>query len=61
MEKNAHISLALHIVQVLKTALPSSNNEGAAGKPDAAADLEAWSDIRKRAESFLEKTHRRKS
>jgi hypothetical protein len=59
MEKKAHISLALHIVQVLKTGLPSSDHEGAE-KPDA-ADVEAWSDIRKRAESFLEKSHRRKS
>jgi len=61
MEKKAHISLALHIVQMLKTVLPSSSDHEGAEKPDAAADLEAWSDIRKRAESFLEKTHRRKS
>ena len=62
MEKKARISLALHIVQLLKTGLQSSDHEGAAAeKPDAAADLEAWSDIRKRAESFLEKTRRRKS
>jgi len=61
MEKRAHISLALHIVQVLKTALPSSSDHGGAEKPVAAADFEAWSDIRKRAELFLEKTRRRKS
>ena len=61
MEKKAHISIARHIVQVLKTVLPSSDHEGADKKPDVAADLEAWSDIRKRAESCLEKTHRRKS
>jgi hypothetical protein len=60
MEKRAHISLALHIVQVLNPVQPSLDHEGAAEKPDA-ANLEAWSDIRKRAESFLEKTHRRKS
>lgn len=59
-EKKAHISLALHIVQVLKTDLPSLDDEGAAEKPDA-PNLEAWSDIRKRAGAFLEKTHRRKS
>jgi hypothetical protein len=61
MEKKAHILLALHIVQLLKTDLPSSDHEGAAEKPDVPTDLEAWSDIRKRAESFLERTHRRKS
>lgn len=59
MEKKVHISLARHIVQVLETVLPSSDHN-CAEKPDV-ADLEAWSDIRKRAESFLEKTHRRKS
>jgi hypothetical protein len=59
MEKRAHISLAL---QVLKTVQPSSDH-GGAGKenPLDAADLEAWPDIRKRAESFLKKTSSRKS
>jgi hypothetical protein len=60
LEKRAHVSLARHIVQVLKPVLPSLDHEGAAEKPDD-TNLEAWSDIRKRAESFLEKTHRRKS
>lgn len=61
MEKRAHISLALLIVQMLKTDLPSSDHEGATEKLDDATGLEAWSDIRKRAESFLERTRRRKS
>jgi hypothetical protein len=61
MEKKSHISLALHVVRVLKPVLPSSDNEGTAEKPDVAADLEAWSDIRKRAETFLQKTQRRKN
>lgn len=59
MEKKTHISLALHIVQMLKTVQPSSDHQGAE-KPDA-ADVEARFDIQKRAESFLEKTHRRKT
>jgi pentatricopeptide repeat protein len=63
MEKKAHISLALDIVQVLKTdpSLQSSDHQGAEKEKPDAADLEAWSDIRKRAVSFLEKTRRRKS
>ena len=59
-ERKSHISLALHVA-LLITDLPSSDNENAADKPHAAADLEARSDIRKRAESFLERAHRRKS
>jgi hypothetical protein len=53
LEKRVHIYIALHIVQVLKTVWPSSD----------AADPEAWSDIRKRAESFLAlvKARRQKS
>jgi hypothetical protein len=55
-EKMTHELLAVHIVQVFKAVLPSSDHEGA-GSPDA-AELEVWSGIRRRAESFLEKTHR---
>ncbi len=57
-EKKAHELLAIHIVQVFKAVLPSSDHEGA-GSPDA-AELEVWSGIRRRAQSFLEKTHRHK-
>ena len=58
-EKKAHMSLALEIVQVFKTALQSSDHQGAEKERPDAADLEAWSDIRKRAESFLRKTRQR--
>ena len=57
-EKGAHISLASHIIDVLKTVPPSSDHEGDE-KPVDAADLEAWSDIRKRAESLLGTTRKR--
>ena len=59
IEKKTHMSLARLVVRVFETVLPASDHEGAE-KPDA-ADLEAWSDIRKRAKSFLEKPVRRKS
>jgi hypothetical protein len=60
IEEKAHISLAL---QVLKTVLQSPSDHEAAGKenPPDGTDLEAWSDIRKRAQSFLEKTRSRRS
>lgn len=57
LQKIVHISLAR---QVLKTVLSSSNHAGAGNEnPPDAADIDAWSDIRKRAESFLEKTRNR--
>ena len=59
MEKKTYMSLARLVVRVFETVLPASDHEGAE-KPNA-ADLEAWSDIRKRAESFLEKPVRRRS
>jgi hypothetical protein len=60
IEEKAHISLAL---QVLKTVLQSPSDHEGAGKenPPDGTDLEAWSDIRKRAQSFLEKTRSRRS
>ena len=59
-EKKALVPLARHIVQVFKTGLPVLDHEESAEKSHP-ADLEAtWSDIRKRAESFLEKTQRRR-
>jgi pentatricopeptide repeat protein len=59
-EKKAHVYLARHIVQVLKTVLPPSDHEESAEKPDVADLAATWSDIRKRAESFLHKTQRRR-
>ncbi len=58
-EKTVHASLARHIVQALKTPLPSSDREGA--ERSDVAEPEEWSNIRKLAELFLEKTSRRKS
>ena len=62
IKKHTHISLARGIVLVLKTVLPSpSDHEGVEKEKTDTADIEAWSDILKRAESFLEKTQGRKS
>jgi len=57
-EKKAHVSFARHIVQVLEMPLPSGH-EGA--ERSGIAKLGEWPDLRRRAELFLEKTHRRKS
>jgi len=64
LEKKAHVSLALCIVQVLRTvptALPP--DQDGAERPRADAELgqykpEVWSDLRRRAESFLENNHK---
>jgi hypothetical protein len=53
-EKKVHTLLARRIVKVLRTVLSSPDDEGAEGTD--AAELKAWSDIGRRAESFLEKT-----
>lgn len=60
-EKMVHESLALYVVHLLQTALPSPDHEGGEST-DAAAGLKAWSDVRRLglAELFLEKTRRRK-
>jgi hypothetical protein len=55
-ERKVHVSLALHIVQVLQTVLPSPDHEGAE-RLDA-AEIKKWSDLRRWAESFLAKTQR---
>jgi hypothetical protein len=55
-EKRSHMSLALCIIQVLRTVHPSSDHDCLEGLD--ASNLEqhkAWSDLRRRAESFLEK------
>jgi len=55
--KKSHVSLALSVVQLLR-AVPPSPDHNSAERPDA-ADLgqqhKVWSDLRRRAESFLEK------
>ena len=64
LEKKAHVSLARCIVRVLRTVSPSlpPDHDGA-GRPSVDADLgqykpEVWSDLRRRAESFLENNHK---
>jgi hypothetical protein len=56
-EKKSHVSLALSIVHLLR-AVPPSPDHNSAERPDA-TDLgqqhKVWSDLRRRAESFLEK------
>jgi hypothetical protein len=59
MKRDAHISLALGVNRVLETVLPSSDHQGAEKEKSDAADLEAWSDIRKRAVELLLKTRRK--
>jgi len=60
-EKKAHVSLALCIVQVLRTVSPSlppdQENDGGGGDDAELGQRkpEVWSDLRRRAESFLEK------
>jgi len=60
LEKKAHVSLALCIVQVLRTVPPSlppdqANYDGGDGDAELAHDKpERWSDLRRRAESFLD-------
>src|SRR6267142_1198693 len=55
--KKSHVSLALSVVQLLR-AVPPSPDHNSAERPDA-TDLgqqhKVWSDLRRRAESFLEK------
>jgi hypothetical protein len=51
--RRVHESLALYIVQVLQTALPSPDHE-------CGESTEAWSDIRRRAKTFLKKIRGRK-
>jgi ribosomal protein L17 len=60
-KRKAHVSLALCIVQVLRTISPSlppdQENDGGGGGGDAELGQqkpEVWSDLRRRAESFLE-------
>ncbi len=59
LEKKDYVSLAHCIVQLLPTALALSGPD-AAGGPDATnvGQSETWSDIRRRAESFLETARR---
>jgi len=60
LEKKAHVSLALCVVQVLRTVPPSlppnqENDDGGDGDAELAQHKpEVWSDLRRRAESFLE-------
>jgi hypothetical protein len=57
-EKKTNEYLARHILQVVQTVLPSPDHEGT-GDPDAAGH-KAWSDIQRRAETFLKRTRGRK-
>ena len=55
LEKKAHVSLALCIVQVLRTVPPDHDGtERLNGDNDAELGQHKWSDLRRRAESFLE-------
>ena len=64
LEKKAYVSLALCIVQVLRTVPPSlPPDQDGTGRLGADAELgqskpEVWSDLRRRAESFLENYHK---
>lgn len=59
LEKKAHVSLALCIVQTLRTAPRSPDHDGSERHDDAEfGQHKAWSDLRRRAESFLEKNHK---
>ena len=57
-EKKTNEYLARHILQVAQTVPLSPDHEGTE-YPDAAGH-KAWSDIRRRAETFLKRTHGRK-
>jgi hypothetical protein len=54
-EKRAHVSLALCVVQVLRNAAPPSLDPDGVEEVDTAEldRYKAWSDLRRRAESFL--------
>ena len=59
LEKKAHVSLALCVVQVLRTVSPSPDHDSASRPDDTElGQNKVWSDLRGRAESFLEKNHR---
>jgi hypothetical protein len=58
-EKRAHVSLALCVVQVLRNAAPPSLDPDGVEEVDTAEldQYKAWSDLRRRAESFLKMAH----
>lgn len=64
LEKRAHVSLANCIVQLLRTAppsLPPDHEDAESVSEDAELGQhkpEVWSDLRRRAESFLENNHK---